>query len=51
MGDVAGLPPCTDGIGPHTFWNDADVKEKIHVDTTITWYMCTINEVIYFFVL
>lgn len=35
------LPPCTDGIGPMTFFNEDSVKKALHVDTDIHWAMCS----------
>jgi hypothetical protein len=35
------LPPCTDGIGPMTWFNTNSVKEALHVGTDIRWAMCS----------
>lgn len=37
-GDV---PPCTDAIGPYTFFNTLNVKKALHVDTSVEWTMCS----------
>jgi hypothetical protein len=37
------LPPCTDGIGPMTFFNEEKVKKALHVDVDIHWGMCNMN--------
>lgn len=43
-GDDSGdLPPCTDGIGPMTFFNELSVKKALHVNTKIHWGMCNMD--------
>lgn len=36
--EMNGLPPCVDGIGPMTFFNDAKVKKALHVSEVINLY-------------
>lgn len=41
MGDkLKEVPPCLDGIGPVTFFNNDTVKELLHVDKSTSWSMC-----------
>lgn len=43
VGDDGDLPPCTDGIGPMTFFNEPSVKKALHVDADIHWAMCNMD--------
>lgn len=37
----ADLPPCADVLGATFFFNNNTVKEAFHVDTNVTWSICS----------
>lgn len=37
----ASTPPCTDSVGPDSFFNRQEVKEALYVKTDLKWGMCS----------